>query len=434
MYKKNITHHITVIIACISLWAMSAGCLKSSDSLIRPSGSMESDKEHLLKILEKADSLSLFYQALQQTGYADMLATNRNFTLLVPGNKAMLAAGLSAAKMKQLPPDSLRKIVAGHMLPGAYDNNALEGLQITAFMPSMRMDTVLIPQQQFVINQAYLSIQKADQLYVNNDAVATNTPPVAAANGFIYPIGKVISFAPIDESKTLWDVIQTDPDLRMYRDAILLLDSIKKTDVYFDGTIFYDILSPPLDEDLLSARKTNPANGTINNRNIPVVFAPTNQAFYDAGFHTIDDLRRFAYRYPFGVESWANEDYTEVMFTYHFSSLDTLLAHNILTNGIGDGADRYPPRILYPDMLKGKINNGTFNKMTRLTAYSVSTYVKYPEDLQFSAANGIAYVQDRRQAAKIMIPKDTDPLKPVNNYNLDNGVLYKVGKLFYPFN
>ncbi|MGO4291048.1 fasciclin domain-containing protein [Chitinophaga sp. RAB17] len=413
---------------------LAAGCIKSSDSLIQPSASLKSERGNLTKAIAGIDSLSLFFQALNKSGYAAMLETNNMYTLFAPGNAAMQLAGLNADKIGQLSPDSLRKIVSYHILAGAYDEQAFESLMVSLFLPTLKNDTVLVPQQKFIIKTSWLSIQKGDQLYVNSYAVAGNTPPVTTANGFIYPIGKVIVKPPVDESRTMWDVVETDPELSMYRDAVILLDSIKRSDAYFDGTLFFDFLSPPLDQPLLSARKTNPVDGTIYQKTTPALLAPTNKAFHDAGFHSIDDLRTLAYRYPFGVTARINDDYTEIMFDYRFSSLDTLLGRNILESITGDYESKYPVRILYADMLKGKINNGIFNKMVRGTAVVLFPYMKYPYDLQFSGSNGIAYVQWSSHQEKIMIPLDADPWKPVNNYNLDNGVIYKVDKLFYPFN
>lgn len=434
MYLKDIINKRAAIILCITLTIMATGCIKPSDSLIQPSTSLKFDKGNLKKAIEGVDSLGLFYQALSRAGYAGMLETNNMYTLFAPGNRAMESAGLTADKIRQLSPDSLRKIVGYHILPGTYDNAAFEGLPVASFMPTLKIDTILVPQQRFIVKTAYLSVQKGDELYLNSYAVAGNTPPVSCSNGFIYPVGKLISSAPVDESKTIWDVIQTDPELSMYRDAIILLDSIKKSEAYFDGNLFFDILSPPVDIPLFSNRKTNPVDGSIYSIATPAVLAPTNQAFHDAGFHSIDDLRAFAYRYPFGVTSWASDDYSEVMLTFRFSSLDTLLAQNILPSAAGDVSSKYPVRILYSDLLKGKINNGIFNRMARSIYDGLASYIKYPYDLQFSASNGVAYVQWRSNSEKIMIPRDADPLKPVNNYNLDNGVIYKVGKLFYPFN
>lgn len=434
MYIKYTINTGRVIILWMVFLVLATGCIKSSDSLTQPSNSLKSDRGNLKKAIEGIDSLSLFSQALNKSGYADMLETNNLYTLFAPGNVAMQQAGLSADRILQLSPDSLRKIVSYHILSGAYDDNAFKSLMISFFLPTLKNDTVLVPQQKFIIKTAWLSIQKGDQLYINSYAVAGNTLPVMGANGFIYPIGKVITKAPVDESRTMWDVVETDPELSMYRDAVTLLDSIKGSDAYFDGVLFFDFLSPPLDQPLLSARKTNPVDGAIYQKSTPALFAPTNKAFHDAGFHSVDDLRAFAYRYPFGVNSRVNDDYTEIMFDYRFSSLDTLLGRNIMENVIGDYAAKYPVRILYADMLKGKINNGIFNRMSRATALVLLPYVKYPYDLQFSGSNGIAYVQWSSHQEKIMIPKDGDPGKPVNNYNLDNGVIYKVDKLFYPFN
>lgn len=432
MIQKDSRSSSAFIFICLSLVALAAGCIKSSDSTIVPSHSKKFEKENLKKALVAIDTLSLFYQALERVGYSSMLETNNAFTLFPPGNAAMKAAGLDVAGLQTIAVDSLRKIIAYHIIPGALDNSAFERLPTTKFIQTFRNDTVQVPFQGFRIRNSWVSVQRNEQLYVNG--FAFNSAPVETANGYIYPINVFLKDPPVDERLTVWELIETDPELSMYRDAIILLDSIKESDAYFEPDVYGMLIPPPSDIPILATRKSNAGNNTFISRAIPTVLAPTNQAFYDAGFHSIDDLREFAYRYPFGIKAWASDDYSEITVTYRFSSLDTLLTQNFLVYGGGEADARYPARVLYPDMLKGQINNGTFNRVVRGTYEGIGTYVKYAFDLQFSGEHGTAYVKWGPGSNKVMIPKDQDPMNPVNNFNLDNGVLFKVGKLFYPFN
>jgi hypothetical protein len=345
----------------------------------------------------------------------------------------MKAAGLDAAGMQSISIDLLTKIITYHILPGAIDFKALDNLPITRFLQTLRSDTIQVPYQGSRVKDNWMSLQKGDQFYLNGYAFP-NQMPVAAANGYIYPIGRVLDNEIIDESRTIWDVVNTEPDLSMFRDAITLLDSIKLSDSWLEAEYFWFIIGPPGDIPVMSTRKYDPARDYFNIQAMPLILAPVNQAFYDAGFHSIDDLRAFAFRYPFGVKAHVSPDWMEVEMEFKYSSLDTLLAMNIMVHGgMTDGTLRYPSRIMYADMVNGRLNNGGFNRLARSSGLGFASYTVGPDKLQFSENNGIAQVQ-YYPGSYVTIPKDSDPKQPVNNFNVENGVLYKVNKLFYPFN
>ncbi|HVK46676.1 MAG TPA: fasciclin domain-containing protein [Pseudobacter sp.] len=429
MYSISI---INKLLRCCSIVMLTAGagCIKSSDSAIGSSGSLKFEGGDLRKAIGTVDSFSLFNQALERIGFAEKLSSNNAYTIFAPGNEAMKTVGLDAAGMQVIPIDSLRKIIMYHILPGAIDKRSLEGLPLTRFLQTLRRDTISVPFEGYKIKDSWLSVQNGDKFYLNGFEF-NNQQPVTAFNGFIYPTGVFLQGNTIDESRTIWDVVDSDPDLSMFREAVQLLDSLKMSENYYEMEIFGFPLPPPTDIDTWMLRKSNQENNTFINRGIPYILAPVNQAFYDAGFHTIDDLRDFALRYPFDVKAIYNETYTEIEFKYRFSSLDTLLAMNMMWHaGMGDADLRYPSRVLYGDFLNGRLNNGIANRMDRSTI--VSAYTVGPVTLQFSQENGIAYVQ--YAGSRAMILKDADPRQQVNNFNLDNGTLFKVNKLFYPFN
>lgn len=434
MYQKIIHNRTLLTSICILLLMAEAGCIKSSDSMIGRSDSMKFEGGDLKKAMAGIDTLSLFRQALDRIGFTAKLESNNAYTIFAPGNEAMKAAGLDAAGMTNISLDSLRKIITYHILPGAIDKTALESLPVTRYLQTLRSDTISVPFQGFKIRDSWLAVQNGHQLFVNGFAF-NNPPPVAAANGFIYPIGVFINGNNVDDSRTVWEVVESDLDLSMFREAIELLDSIKLSESFLEQELFWMQMSPPPDIDELRLRKSDPAGNTFVRRAMPFVLAPVNQAFYDAGFHTIDDLRAFALRYPFGVKAIYNEEFTELEFKFRFSSLDTLLAMNMMWHaGMTDGELRYPSRVLYGDFLTGRINNGVFNCMFRKVGEGFGRYSVGPFTLQFSNENGIGYVQYLPGSGKVMILKDTDPRHPINNFNVDNGMLYKVNKLFYPFN
>jgi hypothetical protein len=410
------------------------GCIKKSDSAIGRSEPLKFEGGDLKKALASIDTLSLFRLALDRIAFSPKLESNNAYTIFAPGDEAMKAAGLDAAGMQSISTDSLRKIITYHILPGSIDNMALDNLPISRFLQTLRLDTLHIPYQGSSVKESYMNVQKGDKLYLNGYAF-NNQPPVIASNGYIYPIGKFLDNEFVDEGRTLWDVVESEPDLSMFRDAIRLLDSIKESESYLEQEIFWFILSPPTDIPLMSNRKWDPVRNRFNIQGMPLILAPVNQAFYDAGFHSIDDLRTFALRYPCGVKALVSEDFNEIEMHFKYTSLDTLLAMNVMAHGgMTDGTLRYPSRILYADLVNGRLNNGIFNKMIRVTGGGFGMYTISPYNLNFSSSNGIAQVQLYPGSPPASIPKDNDPKHPVNNFNVENGVLYKVNKLFYPFN
>jgi uncharacterized surface protein with fasciclin (FAS1) repeats len=425
-----------IFLSCLLFLLLMAGqgCIKKSDSAIGHSEPLKFEGGDLKKALASIDSLSLFRQALDRIGFSANLESNNAYTIFAPGNEAMKAAGLDAAGMQSISTDSLRKIIMYHILPGSIDNMALDNLPVSRFLQTLRLDTIQVPFQGSSVRESYMNVQKGDRLYLNGYAF-NNQPPVTASNGYVYPILKFLHNDFIDESRTLWDIVQSEPDLSMFRDAIQLLDSIKESESYLEQEVFWFILSPPSDIPLMSNRKWDPIRNRFNTQGMPLILAPVNQAFYDAGFHSIDDLRTFAFRYPFGVKAYVSPDWSELELKFKFSSLDTLLAMNVMAHGgMTDGTLRYPSRITYADLVKGRLNNGSFNKLVRSIADGFGAYTVSSHNLHFSETNGVAQVQLYPGSQPVSIPKDSDPKQPVNNFNVENGVLYKVNKLFYPFN
>ncbi|NML22616.1 hypothetical protein HHL16_17165 [Pseudoflavitalea sp. G-6-1-2] len=422
-------HQLTGI--CLLL-LVATGCIKKSDSPIEKSDPLQFAEGNLKKELDKIDTLSLFRKALDRIGFTPRLESSNAFTIFAVGDKAMRAEGLDEAAIQSIRLDSLNKIISYHILPGALDNGALESLPITKFIQTLRKDTISIPFQGSKIQHTYMSVQRGDKQYVNGLAFELH-PQIVASNGYIYPIGKFIRELLIDESKTLWDIIVADPELSMFKESIELLDSIKQSSAYEEREVFGFDAYPDSDAPVLQARKYDPLTDKFTESVNTSVFAPTNQAFHDAGFYSIGDVRAFAFRTSYGVKFSMSDDGTQAYISFRFSSLDTLLARNVMYNKGMDGSMRYPSRIMYGDMIKGKLNNGILNRFLKLISGGFGTYVKTPSELQFSQENGIAYIQWYPGSPKIVVPKDSDPLKPVNNYSVDNGVLYKINKLFYPF-
>ncbi|MGE9313864.1 fasciclin domain-containing protein [Niabella sp. CJ426] len=87
------------------------------------------DKNLALNLLERIQAnpeLSAFAGLLAKSGYADTLASSRNFTVYAPSNAALasIAAGLESSDI-----EVLKKFVANHIANKAYYTQAVQGLQ-----------------------------------------------------------------------------------------------------------------------------------------------------------------------------------------------------------------------------------------------------------------------------------------------------------------
>jgi uncharacterized surface protein with fasciclin (FAS1) repeats len=369
-------------------FGMLTGCKRTLDAPIpaAPGALWDSSGNIRTMLANPACSCSLFDQAFLKAG---MDSSYLFYTILVPSDSAMMAAGLTAAVINSLSIDSLHKIVGYHLILGLYgDSSVLDNDTLTALLPSLRRDPSSVPegpgQSGFapVYYQQNLYIWNRGALYINGIASGAGRP-VKASNGWIYQINRVI-FAP---SQSVWSLLQSRPELSLYVAAIRLVDSIN-TYNYVYGQV-YD-----------SALFSNVYHYNVPTYPYPVltnvtVLAPTNDAFAQAGFHTVDDLRNLALQsLPAGGG---------------FDALDSVLKGHYLFE------PTYPP-LFYQDFLYSPvINNGIYNTNN----WSV---------LLFSGSNGTVSVQWNPSVAPALLPAGTTPLMATN------GVIYEIGQLFYPHN
>jgi uncharacterized surface protein with fasciclin (FAS1) repeats len=380
---------------------MLAGCKRTLDAPIPAASGIVWDSSGSIrtKLASPACSCSLFNQALIKAG---MDSPFLYYTVMVPSDSAMMAAGLTPAVINSLSPDSLQKIVGYHLVLGLYgDSSVLDNDTLTALLPSLRRDPSSVPegagQAGFapVYYQQNLYIWNRGALYINGIASGAGKP-VKASNGWIYPVNRVL-FAP---SRSVWDLLQSRPELSLYVAAIRLTDSIN-TYNYVYGQV-YD-----------SALFSNVYVHGVPNYPYPVltnvtVLAPTNDAFAQAGFHTVDDLRSLALRSLPGGGG--------------FDGLDSVLKEHYLFESVS-------PPLFYQDFLYSPvINNGIYNTNNWYMSLYQSNPSAPPVYPQFSGSNGNVSVQWNPLAAPALLSAGTTPLMATN------GVIYEIGQLFYPHN
>jgi uncharacterized surface protein with fasciclin (FAS1) repeats len=422
MKKKLLQTNILLTIFGLSFSILLSGCLKPSDGEIVKAVPLPFKGQDMVKTLAGESSLTLFYQAFNRLALASVITPNSGFTIFAPTDSAMKAAGLDATDIMKLPIDSLRKLIMYHIANGVYDDNALTSSITSKQVTTLQQDTVsdIYGFRSVVVPPLFIKENKV--LYLNGIAVVKSKPAIQTSNGYIYPINSLITGIP---SRTLYDVIKSDPDLTLYNQALIIADSIR------DAALGYP---DPTSEDV--ATFSNPINFSIYGNNYasfyPTVLAPTNKAFNDAGFHTVNDIRQFALRSQTGF----NTDYS----AFNFSPVDSVLKHHILYNykvAQGNpGTFVGIIRIFYNDLLNPAINNGVYNSYLGPGSdnFGARGSLGYATPLTFSASNGVVNIKWTSDPASplVVLPLDVSMLHPVNNFIASNGALYKIDKLFYP--
>jgi uncharacterized surface protein with fasciclin (FAS1) repeats len=399
---------------------MSLSCRKVTDSPLRTSIQMTDTAGSLIQALDSS-SCHLFDQAFHRAALDTALLSNGAYTMLAPTDSAMEAAGLTSQVIGALSVDSLMKIVRYHITHGAYSDVALltapASVQAPTLLVNITLDTVLgdLEYQQNVY------LKENTVLYANGEPVGTGAPGIQAYNGYLYTINKVLT-AP---SQSVWQIISTDPRLDMYTTALRIDDSLyiamQKSEPYYPATMPYACDSSLFSKIIYS----NVSNNTVS-LNQPTVFAPTDSAFYAAGFHSVADIRAYALSTPLGNSGW-NSTYEYIVM--NDIPMDSILYAHIILNQNNDNPAI--SLVLYNDLqFSPLLNEGLTNSNT----YQFLNYALYWEyfqtyPLNYSVSNNIPYIQWNPAVPAIPLLPNTDPLHP-RHYLATNGAVYLVNQLF----
>ncbi len=312
----------------------------------------------------------------------------------------MKAAGLDEAAIDKMNIDSLGKLVGYQIVQGALDDQSISQPVTATYLPTLRRTLVTKPSGAQSYQYASLYVKEDGKLYFNGVPVTKEGDVIPATNGYVYRVSALA--IEITTSKTLLDLITNDPDLSMYYQALLLEDSILSAN-YLSGDLTF-------------------FNDKTQTGMYPAILAPTNKAFNDAGFRTIDDLRTYATSTYVGFD--------ENFITFYFSPLDTVLRRHIIFNGPLAGSfynTHSTVRIFYNDLLTPSFNNGKLNTYAGGSGSIFDAVIRYSLPLNFSAVNGVAQVS---YSGAPTAP--SYPLPQNAAYITANGSLFKINKLFYP--
>ena len=337
------------------------------------------------------------------------------YTIFAPTDSAMTAAGLTSAVINSLSVDSLYRLVAYQVGSNGYSDSTLKTQTLPLLIPSLRVDPYITIEQNSggqltgAALQQNLFVQEKDVLYINGEPVNNGESPLKARNGWIYPVDRVLT-AP---DSTVWSILTSKPELSMYIAAMRLVDS------FYTASYYYYNTRDSITFSTVYWQTQNALTGP--NVFYCTVFAPTNAAFAQAGFHTVDDLRQ----YITSVVPYTTDAIYKgaVYYVENSIPMDSVLKEQYL-NTAGSNP------LFYPDLLNPAINNGWQNSNQLITAGFAAWPGDPPYYTQFSNVGGTVHMQwSRNPAVPAAVLPATAPTFPAIN-----GIVYEIDQLFYPHN
>lgn len=202
----------------------------------------EETQKNITETVVANSDFSILKAAVIRAGLETTLATTNNLTVFAPTNAAFTAAGLTEAAVNATPVATLQAILSYHVLPtrvGSADVPAGPNAAVATLAGSNIYAT-----------------KNANGVFING--VKAVSADISASNGVIHAIDRVLMPPPGNIVATA----QGNPNLTYLVAAVLRADA--------SGTSISGALS---------------AAGPLT------VFAPTNQAFIDAGFPTIASIQ-----------------------------------------------------------------------------------------------------------------------------------------------
>lgn len=433
-----------------------AGCTKVAPlhSLVTPDNVPDTTRD-VRKTLDSVPGFHLFALACNRASITNGLDPAGFYTLFIPTDSAMTAAGFTADVISNMPVDSLASLVKYHITYNSVSDTTLidanVSIQQNCLLETFFYGQPGTPAAGYSSYRHSLFVKYySGQLNINGWAVNAGERPIQASNGYLYPIHEVLK----PPSQRVWDLITTRPELSFYVAAIRFMDSFYTANNYshFSDSIPFSQL---LFEQVAGAQPGNipPVQATV--------LAPTNTAFINAGLTDIPSVCNFIlgeihtdtlYKDPNGNDyldilnpipgpgyqltpnadnSVSNYFPMDSVFKMHY-----LYNPNQVTSGAngGSGTLSFSNALCYSDLTGSpSINNGVLN-VNSIISSPISLVQPYL--LRFSSgAGGVLNVQwNAGGLNNAIIPKDSSQQARQRNFRALNGVIYESDRLFLTTN
>ena len=349
------------------------------------------------KLVQEGSNYSHFQAAIKRSSLNTIIEKSgaAYLTIFLPVNKAMEEAGWTLDKINAADPKDLDSmltycIVTGQQLPGTFSSPGSKTLPTL----SKREDLPNFSSWQLYTDFLFVGSHN-DSVCVNGHTQTKWSEAQLATNGVIYPVTKMVP----RPTQTLLQYIDTDPRLHFYSEALRISDSLYTAEF----------------------REVQVMTLLTGGPEVPQVtfFAPSNEAFRNAGFQSVDDIRDYCLAtWPIPWSEIGEDGYYHIPTT----SMDTLLfPHGTIYYQLGGGKDKSGLIFFTNDL----IDNGAALTGMRLSESSPGYMPPLSIPLAFSTSNKeplIKLLHSNRQPVPIAD----------KNIRVTNGVIHVVDNLFMP--
>lgn len=206
------------------------------------------------------------------------------FTFLVPDDPAFEAAGLTASVATEMPAADKDSLLSYHVLIGSLETAMdPEVLPVSGYLTFLKQPvyTEMVYSTGVVLQtytyKHYPGINGNDLLIDGNDLGAYE--PVPVVNGLVCPVNRVL----MPPASYMYEVLLNDERFSMF------VGILQATDERYHEIA----LASGRNLTRNSLALTNVTNGYVYRVYSATLLVPTNEAFYEAGFNSIDDLMAF---------------------------------------------------------------------------------------------------------------------------------------------
>ncbi|HEV2483555.1 MAG TPA: hypothetical protein VGS79_28010 [Puia sp.] len=257
---------------------------------------------NLRHMIDSIPSSDLFLLALQRTGYDSLLsATGTFYTLVVPTDSLLIASGYTKDVITYLSPSLLVSgIIVNQIWNGQFSDSVLDGAQ--GYIKAAALTDPA--NQQFNTYSVAKQGGPTGGLWINGVQVSYEKAGTWASNGYIFASNAFYT-PPVSNA---WTVLQTRPEFSYFVAACRLDDSV----VGAVGQLYQQYLNLAADSTIF----LNIQNGYGFPVDGYTYFVPTNQAFINAGFKTIDDIRQYALTYTFDPGGYTLSPLDSLLYTH----------------------------------------------------------------------------------------------------------------------
>lgn len=305
--KINKSRYIALAFSLVAIFLLEA-CSKT-EFLPDPEGAkipFQSDATQTVEELLAASPAKLFYSAWQKSNIKDVLNATTGkqiYTVFVPNDAAMQAAGLGASQISQKPVAELADLIKFYITLGPVVPEALKNRTDNFMAKSMLVNPQLfLPFYEGGLNNGqradpyqyrnYMSVRE-EQLLVNGKTMGRlNYLP--ATNGGIYIMEKTVEIP----TKTILEALEADDRFSMFLEAQRMGDELFINRLIENMEPLFGYTPEPEEVVQYAYERNFYKNKWTINENayggpniiISTLFAPTNEAFHKAGFMTVADI------------------------------------------------------------------------------------------------------------------------------------------------